>query len=92
MADPTIPHLCHLRPDCKVPVPRSMVMCKPHWAMVPFPLKRAIWTTYKTRMQSTADLAAHLANMHAAIDYVRSQLGLPARHRRLTGDHYGRLN
>jgi hypothetical protein len=35
-------HLCHMRPDCSVPVPPRLLFCAPHWRMVPRPLQARI--------------------------------------------------
>jgi hypothetical protein len=39
-------HLCHAR-GCKTPVPRRMLMCRAHWAMVPRDLQERVWATYQ---------------------------------------------
>lgn len=39
-------HNCHAS-GCRVPVPRGMFMCKPHWFRVPKPLRDRIWKTYR---------------------------------------------
>ena len=39
-------HKCHAY-NCSVSVPPKMFMCKRHWFMVPAPLRRAIWATYR---------------------------------------------
>lgn len=41
-----MPHLCHAT-ACPRPVPREMLMCRPHWFMVPVPLRRQVWLTYR---------------------------------------------
>ena len=39
-------HHCHAK-GCAVEVPPEMLMCLRHWRMVPQPLKRAVWMTYR---------------------------------------------
>lgn len=38
-------HHCHAR-GCDVAVPPEMLMCRPHWRMVPTAMKRAVWDAY----------------------------------------------
>ena len=38
-------HTCHAI-GCQKPVPPSMLMCKPHWFMVPADLRSDVWRTY----------------------------------------------
>jgi hypothetical protein len=35
-------------PVCKVSVPRSRLMCRPHWYQVPKPLRDRIWATWRS--------------------------------------------
>jgi hypothetical protein len=71
--DPGTPlgaHLCHAR-DCKVPVPERMLMCAPHWAMVPRELKRRVWSHYVPGQEiRKSPTAAYLDAAQAAIDVV----------------------
>ena len=39
-------HTCHAH-GCKVAVPPSMFMCKPHWFSLPKPVRDAIWREYR---------------------------------------------
>lgn len=39
-------HTCHAV-GCNRPVPPSMLMCRTDWALVPEPLKRRVWQTYR---------------------------------------------
>lgn len=41
-----VPHLCHAR-GCKKPVPPAMLMCRPHWFMVPPELRKKVWKHYR---------------------------------------------
>jgi hypothetical protein len=38
-------HTCHAR-NCNAKVPRSMLMCRRHWFMVPKFLRDEVWRTY----------------------------------------------
>jgi hypothetical protein len=38
-------HPCPVRP-CAAVVPARLLMCAPHWRMVPHPLQRAVWNAY----------------------------------------------
>lgn len=38
-------HTCHW-PGCKVHVPPRLWGCAPHWAMLPWHLRKAIWDAY----------------------------------------------
>lgn len=39
-------HVCHAT-DCKTPIPPAYAMCRPHWRLVPYPIKRRIWSTHR---------------------------------------------
>jgi hypothetical protein len=39
-------HRCHAR-GCATPTKPEMLMCLKHWRMVPRPLQRAVWATYR---------------------------------------------
>lgn len=39
-------HRCHV-PACDVAVAPEMLMCKPHWFMVPQRLRNQVWATYR---------------------------------------------
>lgn len=40
-------HLCHI-PGCTTAVAPRLLMCAPHWRMVPRPLQAAVWASYRT--------------------------------------------
>ena len=42
---PKTEHLCHAK-DCDEEVPPRMLMCYPHWRMVPKKLQAAVWDAY----------------------------------------------
>lgn len=39
-------HYCHAA-GCTTPVPPTLLMCRPHWYMVPAPLRRQVWREYR---------------------------------------------
>lgn len=39
-------HTCHAM-RCEAEVPPRLHMCRPHWAAVPRPLRRALWAEYR---------------------------------------------
>lgn len=39
-------HHCHAR-GCDVPTRPEALMCLRHWRMVPKPLQRAVWSSYR---------------------------------------------
>ena len=43
---PLTRHLCHAT-GCSKAVPPRLLMCLPHWRMVPRPLQARIWATYR---------------------------------------------
>lgn len=62
-------HPCHAI-GCNVAVPPKMLMCLPHWRMVPRALQKRVWDTYvpgqERRKDPTADyLAAATAAIRA---------------------------
>jgi hypothetical protein len=44
--DPQPKHLCHAI-GCARAVPPKMLMCLPHWRMVPRELQQEVWRTYR---------------------------------------------
>lgn len=47
-------HTCHAD-GCTTPVPPRMFMCKPHWWMVPAPIRRAVWAHYRPGQEVRKD-------------------------------------
>ena len=39
-------HQCHAR-GCEIEVDPALLMCRRHWFMVPPPLRREVWRTYR---------------------------------------------
>jgi len=53
-------HYCQAK-SCTLEIPRVVLMCRPHWAMVPNPLKNAVnrtWRALNVALRSTV-LTAH---------------------------------
>lgn len=70
-------HLCHAR-DCARAVPPRLLMCKPHWRMVPAELQRRVWATYRRGQEvdkrpSMAYLDAANAAVKAVAELERSR-------------------
>jgi hypothetical protein len=66
---PAAGHHCHAR-GCEKEVPPKLLMCLPHWRMVPRDLQRAVWATYvpgqEVRKDPTPEyIQAHLAAVEA---------------------------
>jgi hypothetical protein len=57
---------------CTRAVSGSMLMCRPHWYMVPKALRNAVWTAWADG--SGAGTPAHRAAILAAIDAVDRKL------------------
>jgi hypothetical protein len=57
---------------CQHLVKRGHLMCVDHWRMVPSPLARAVWATWKTQraVNSLATLKAYLDAKQAAVQAV----------------------
>ena len=45
------PHYCHAR-GCRVEVPRRLLMCHRHWAMVPTAMQHRVWATYRAGQEN----------------------------------------
>lgn len=68
-----MPHLCHAE-RCSVPVPPKLLMCRIHWYMVPEPLRRAVWRTYRPGQEiDKRPSAEYLEVMQSAIDAVAAK-------------------
>lgn len=65
-------HTCHAE-ACTAKVPPKMLMCGKHWGMVPRPLQRAIWATYRRGQEHDKNpSAAYLAVQCLARAFVAS--------------------
>ena len=64
-------HLCHAK-CCPHPVPPKMLMCLPHWRMVPKAEQQAVWATYQPGQESgrVRPTSAYLDAAEAAIQVV----------------------
>lgn len=48
------PHHCHAE-GCRRSVPARLLMCAPHWRMVPEDLQARVWETYRPGQERTKD-------------------------------------
>lgn len=63
-------HVCHAY-GCTTPVPPKMLMCPPHWRMVPQALKNAVWRYYRPGQEiDKKPSRQYLAAASAAIEAV----------------------
>lgn len=68
-------HHCHAI-GCETEVPPAMSMCKRHWFMVPKPLRKEVWRTYRKGQEITKDPSPeYLAAAKAAIRAVAEKEG-----------------
>lgn len=79
-------HHCHAK-GCARRVPPEMLMCKPHWGMVPAPMQMSVWAHYRVgqcvdkkpsrEWLAAADTAiAHVANQEREARARHPQLDL----------------
>lgn len=74
-------HRCYAR-GCRTPVPPRLLMCGPHWRLVPPPLQAAVWATYRPGQEITKDPSrAYLDAAEAAIRAVAEREGARGRRR-----------
>ena len=64
-------HDCPAR-GCPQRVAPHMLMCRPHWFMVPKPLQRAVWTAWDGG--AGAGTPEHTAAIRAAVRAVNERL------------------
>lgn len=68
-------HLCHAE-ACKVKVPPRMLMCRPHWHLVPAELADAVWVAYVPGQEDRKDPTdEYLKAARAAIEHVAAVEG-----------------
>lgn len=69
-------HVCHAR-SCNKKIPPKLLMCLPHWKMVPADLQRRVWAAYvpgqEVRKNPTSE---YLDVMKLAIAAVAAREGL----------------
>jgi hypothetical protein len=72
-------HTCHAR-GCNVAVPPELLCCLKHWRMVPRPIQRIVWATYRPGQcdDRNPSRAWHQA-ADAAIGFVARAEGQPVR-------------
>lgn len=79
-------HTCHAE-GCEKRVPPRLLMCGPHWRMVPYGLKLAVWASYEKgqeKLDGSAPLPSeeYLEAAREAIESVAEKEG----HRTLGSD------
>lgn len=68
-------HKCHAR-GCDVAVLPRLLMCLRHWRMVPRPLQRQVWATYRPGQEVDKEpTGVYLAAAKAAIASVAEKEG-----------------
>lgn len=68
-------HTCHAE-ACDVVVPPRMLMCRPHWRMVPKRLQDAIWDAYVPGQEQRKDpTREYLEIAREAIEAVAAKEG-----------------
>lgn len=71
----TAPHLCHAS-GCQRVVPERLLMCGPHWRMVPRVLQARVWDAYRPGQERTKDPSPeYLEAAQAAIEAVAEREG-----------------
>ncbi len=68
-------HECPGR-GCKQRVTAHMLACRPHWYMIPAPLRAAVWAAW--RDGAGAGSLEHTAAITAAVEALNAKLGGPA--------------
>jgi hypothetical protein len=79
-ADPGGRHRCPI-PGCKTWVASALIMCRPHWQLVPSPLQNAAYQAWAQRQQNPRDLTA-IAEHRRAIELA---VQAAAKHDKATG-------
>lgn len=68
-------HCCHAT-GCEREVPPEMLMCRHHWFMVPTPIRKAVWSTYRQGQCDDWDVSrAYCAAAKAAVVAVARKEG-----------------
>lgn len=66
-------HTCHAA-GCAKPVPPRVLMCLPHWRMVPRDIQAGVWATYLRGQEVTKDpTPEYLGAVKAAVSAVAAQ-------------------
>jgi hypothetical protein len=63
-------HYCTVK-DCQVEIPRSLLMCKPHWTMVSQKLKNAVNRTWRAFGLSSPRLRGEAYSPQGRADTLR---------------------
>lgn len=68
-------HTCHAE-GCDKAVPPRLLMCRPHWQMVPYGLQLDVWANYEPGQERRKDPTDdYLDAAQAAIDAVAMKEG-----------------
>jgi hypothetical protein len=71
-------HSCHAE-GCNRQIPPKMLMCYPHWKMVPRPLQLAVWREYRPGQEiDKRPSDAYMEVQHAAVAAVAEKEGRDA--------------
>ena len=63
-------HTCHI-PHCDLEISTSQLMCRRHWTMLPKPMQKRVWESYRKGQEDTKDPSSSwLRVAREAIDYV----------------------
>lgn len=69
-------HHCHAT-ACTTPVPERMFMCKKHWFMVPWRLRKQIWKHYTPGQEDTKEPTAEYCRVAAqCVEFVALREGI----------------
>ena len=69
----TTHHTCPI-PGCQSMVPNSMLLCKPHWVMVPKPIQDLVYHHYRKNRGGPSHLSAMKKAIGAVTDRLESQV------------------
>jgi hypothetical protein len=72
-------HRCHAD-GCSRPVPPELLMCLRHWRLVPGPLQKAVWRTYRRGQE--VDKNPSTEYLDAARNAINAVAAAEARHPR----------
>jgi hypothetical protein len=62
-------HTCHW-PNCREEIPPKLLMCLEHWQLLPQPIRRAVWATYRLGQETDKNPSrAYMTAVRAALDW-----------------------
>lgn len=62
-------HKCAI-PDCGISIPKRMLMCRAHWAVLSKHFRTFVWNCYRRRERSPEDKNRHLTTCAEAVRIV----------------------